>query len=320
MDFSLSFLNSISFFLIPLFSHFSTASGGTVSITQFPAFSTQRYCVQECIYSGRTNGAPPLPRSLSCKLPYSDSCMCRTDLASSASSLLADCISSACSDSPPDVTSAQSLYSAYCASSLPLVASIPTLSIASQEAFSSLRGCAQDCLYGGPSDGSGALPRALQCLGTPAYDGCMCRSDMASTANSFLTVCASKYCQGNTDDIASAISAYTAYCDGAMNKAATTPANGGGSTAPTAASTGAKNTGSSVKVTGSPSSSATTSATNSPSSGKGGLSTGAIVGIVVGPLCSVIVAGVTIYMRYIRHKKKMRVLETQQDGGIKAWK
>jgi hypothetical protein len=106
MDFSLSFLNSISFFLIPLFSHLTTASGGTVSITQFPAFSTQRYCVQECIYSGRTNGAPPLPRSLSCKQPYSDSCMCRTDLASSASSLLADCINSACSDSPPDVTSA----------------------------------------------------------------------------------------------------------------------------------------------------------------------------------------------------------------------
>lgn len=42
----------------------------------------------------------------------------------------------------------------------------------------------------------------------------MCRSDMASTANSFLTICASKYCQGNTDDIAIAVSTYTAYCDG----------------------------------------------------------------------------------------------------------
>ncbi|OCL01288.1 hypothetical protein AOQ84DRAFT_404163 [Glonium stellatum] len=320
MDFSSCFLNTISIFLIPLFSHFAAASGGTVSITQFPAFSTQRYCVQECIYSGRTNGAPPLPWSLSCNQPYSDSCMCRTDLASSASSMLADCINSACSDSPPDITSAQSLYSAYCASSLPLVSAIPTLSIESQEAFSSLRGCVQDCIYSGPSDGSGALPRALQCWGTPAYDGCVCRSDMVSTANSFLTICASKYCSGNTDDIASAVSAYTAYCDGAMNKAAVTAATGGGAAASTAASTGARNTGTSVKATGSASSSPTSSSTGAPSSGKGGLSTGAIVGIVVGPLCSILVAGATIYMRCIRHKKKMEVLETQSPSGIKAWR
>ena len=173
--------------------------------------------------------------------------MCRTDLASSASFLLADCISSACSDSPPD-----------CA--VPLLRLLrqqpPTRCFYSnaqyREPISLLISpwlCA-GLPHSGPSDGSGALPRALQCWGTPAYDGCMCRSDMASTANSFLTICASKYCQGNTDDIASAVSPYTAYCNGAMNKAVTTPANGGGSAAPTAASMGAKNTGSSVKVTG----------------------------------------------------------------------
>ncbi|KAF2495091.1 hypothetical protein BU16DRAFT_561398 [Lophium mytilinum] len=94
-----SFLNLLS--ALAPFLPFTTAES-TFSITEFAAFSVAH-----------------LPWCLSCKSPYADSCMCRTDLAGSVSSMLADCVSSACPDSPPDMTSAQELYGSYCASSLP---------------------------------------------------------------------------------------------------------------------------------------------------------------------------------------------------------
>src|SRR5262245_34395459 len=89
---------------------------GTVSISQFSAYSVQRYCVRECLWEGCSDGNPALPWHLSCNRPYSDNCLCRTDLA--ASSVISSCVNRYCSQNTVDISSAEWLYSAYCASGL----------------------------------------------------------------------------------------------------------------------------------------------------------------------------------------------------------
>jgi hypothetical protein len=87
---------------------------GTVSLAQLTAYSIQRYCVQECIWLGPTDGEAPLPAHLSCPLPYSNNCLCRTDLNAPASSFLTSYVDKWCSGNTVDLSNAVSLYTGYC--------------------------------------------------------------------------------------------------------------------------------------------------------------------------------------------------------------
>jgi hypothetical protein len=200
--------------------HFITLAwaDGTVSIASFTSFGVQRLCVKDCLWGGQPGGGVALPGYLSCPAPYSDSCMCRTDLAVTVSTFLSSCVGNFCSSNAVDISSAINLYNNYCNSKLAVVTSAALLSIESFTAYSTARVCVQDCLYAGLPGGGAALPNALQCADFfgPPYNDCVCRADLWGTVSSFLTSCANKFCTGDTADINSAVSIYTAYCDAAL--------------------------------------------------------------------------------------------------------
>jgi len=83
----------------------------TWSIQSASAFSLLRVCAQGCLGLGPYSYLPAL---LDCPSPILNACVCRTDLASSASSLLTNCANQGCSSNPADVSSVVSLYSSYC--------------------------------------------------------------------------------------------------------------------------------------------------------------------------------------------------------------
>jgi hypothetical protein len=87
------------------------SADGTFTITAFPAYTSQRVCAQGCFYNYGFN----LPNAIGCQSPYLDSCVCRTDLTSSGSSILSTCVNSACSSNSNDLSSAESIYLGYCA-------------------------------------------------------------------------------------------------------------------------------------------------------------------------------------------------------------
>ena len=87
------------------------SADGTFTITTLPAYTSQRVCAQDCFFQFGWN----LPNALGCQSPYLDSCVCRTDLTSSGSSILNSCINNACSSNSNDISSAESLYLGYCA-------------------------------------------------------------------------------------------------------------------------------------------------------------------------------------------------------------
>lgn len=102
--------------------------------------------------------------------------------------------------------------------------------IAQYSLYSSLRQCAQNCVWyqaagdGILVDGTPDLVDVLDC-GDPALNNCVCRSDLMVTASSFLTSCVSKECS-NTNDITSAVAAYSSYCVQAANPPATSTTSG----------------------------------------------------------------------------------------------
>lgn len=187
--------------LLSLLSISSLVSAGTFSLTDFPAFSVQRNCVRYCM-------SYQVPYSLSCKSPYSDNCVCRTDLASTASFIINDCVTSNCPDAPADVTSADQLYDNYCATKLDRLEIFSTFSMTTLQGYSDLRKCGQYCMsYGLASD--------LGCyVSGTVFDQCMCKTDAAKGAASYLTSCVSEQCSGVVADIESAVGAYGAYCGG----------------------------------------------------------------------------------------------------------
>jgi len=87
------------------------SADGTVSINNIPAYSSQRACVQHCLFQGGFND---LGGSLDCPAPLLDSCICRTDLAFSVSSFLSTCVSSGCTSDTVDIGNALSIYTTYC--------------------------------------------------------------------------------------------------------------------------------------------------------------------------------------------------------------
>jgi hypothetical protein len=96
---------------------------GSVSIANSPEFSSQRICVQQCVWCTALN-CYDLAYDLGCPdNPPFDSCFCRTDLTSSALSIISSCANRACSMHSVDVSNALSLYSSYCTVTAPLVIS-----------------------------------------------------------------------------------------------------------------------------------------------------------------------------------------------------
>jgi hypothetical protein len=197
-----------------------TSADGTISLTQFSTFSIQRECVQGCLFEGPAGGNEPLPGYLNCNQPWSDSCYCRTDLAITASSFLNSCANKFCTGNTVDINNAESIYEAYCANNLNAVGYASSYSINSIVAYSSLRNCAQNCLFGGTQNGGPALPYALGC---PNLNGCVCRADLAASASSFITSCVNTWCTGNSADINSAAAVYGQYCDGATATTSSAP-------------------------------------------------------------------------------------------------
>lgn len=107
--------------LLVLYPHLTlaTATAGTVSIGNTPEYGDQRECVQSALWSGRgAAGESNIVDWLGCT-NHLDSCFCRADLASSASSLLTSGINSFCSSDAVDVASGIAVYNSYCSRTEP---------------------------------------------------------------------------------------------------------------------------------------------------------------------------------------------------------
>lgn len=92
----------------------ATTTASIVSIENTPGYQSQRECVQSALWSGRNAGGESnIVDWLGCT-NHLDSCFCRDDLASSASSLLTSGINSFCSSDPVDVASGIAVYNSYC--------------------------------------------------------------------------------------------------------------------------------------------------------------------------------------------------------------
>lgn len=91
-----------------------TTTAGVITIEITPGYLSQRECVQSALWSGRNvAGESNLITWLGCT-NHLDSCLCRDDLASSASSLLTSGINSWCSSDAADVSGGISAYNSYC--------------------------------------------------------------------------------------------------------------------------------------------------------------------------------------------------------------
>ncbi|KAK6535833.1 hypothetical protein TWF281_000083 [Arthrobotrys megalospora] len=106
----------VTLFTLVTLTALSTAQ--TVSIYSLPEFSSALPCVRTCIFctAGWTQ-CDDLGVFLGCDYyePYLDSCWCRRDFYSKATKSLYDCVSAACGGQTRDISSAISMYGAYCA-------------------------------------------------------------------------------------------------------------------------------------------------------------------------------------------------------------
>lgn len=109
------YLATCNFFLLhALLATATTITTGIVSIENTFGFLGQRECVQSVLWSGRIpSGESNVVDWLGCT-NHLDSCFCRPDLASSASSLLTSAINSFCSNDTADVAGGVSVYNSYC--------------------------------------------------------------------------------------------------------------------------------------------------------------------------------------------------------------
>ena len=109
-------------FLLPLvyiLSIFSepALSDSKVSILSTDPYEAQRKCVQFCLWHpGATDDLMPY---IGCTSPWLNECLCRSDLASSASYFLTSCVNKGCSSAPQDVSRAVSVYDEYCTRNAP---------------------------------------------------------------------------------------------------------------------------------------------------------------------------------------------------------
>jgi hypothetical protein len=110
----------------------------------------------------------------------------------------------------------------------------PSISIQNQPAYSGVRPCVQDCLYCGEfwfANCLGGNPGLNNFLSAQSLDALYCRSDLQSSASSFLTGCMDSLCDANSVDLSDGISLYNGYCSiggASLNNYPTTTLGGGG--------------------------------------------------------------------------------------------
>ncbi|KAF2963471.1 hypothetical protein GQX73_g10104 [Xylaria multiplex] len=93
------------------------ATSESVTLTQAAAFASQRPCAQGCFGSNLFPNAGLLADGIGCayRNPQNE-CVCRLDLQPSADDYISNCVDNACSANPLDISSAVSIYDAYCTS------------------------------------------------------------------------------------------------------------------------------------------------------------------------------------------------------------
>ena len=110
--------NTLLLLLLSVF--YATISGqsDTVTITDFASYSDLRPCAAQSCIQWKLDGLSEyvLASAIGCNVISTpeNNCFCRTDLINSAASLLSNCVSSSCNADTNDITSATSIYIAYC--------------------------------------------------------------------------------------------------------------------------------------------------------------------------------------------------------------
>jgi hypothetical protein len=122
-----------------------------------------------------------------------------------------------------------------------------TVSITAQPAFSSVRPCVQHCMFCGEYwlvNCPGSAIGLNNVLSDNGLDALYCRTDLTSTASSYLTSCIYSGCATNTVDLEDGLSLYKGYChiDGASldNYPTLTSTTSSSTTHPTGAVTSTK--------------------------------------------------------------------------------
>ncbi|KAI1108037.1 hypothetical protein F5Y14DRAFT_437661 [Nemania sp. NC0429] len=121
----------VLFFLLHL------AASESATLTQAPAYASQRPCAQGCFAFNLYKGPDRLAQGIGCdyKNPQNE-CICRPDLQSDGDSFLQECVDNACSQNTLDTNSAISIYDNYCANA-GFLRSTPTTSESSTTSSSS---------------------------------------------------------------------------------------------------------------------------------------------------------------------------------------
>lgn len=91
----------------------------TVTLTNSPAYASQRPCAQSCFYIGfSVDGGPDgLADDIGCSVdPIENGCFCRGDLQNEALNTLQSCVSKKCDRKDTDIQAALGIYENYCTS------------------------------------------------------------------------------------------------------------------------------------------------------------------------------------------------------------
>ncbi|KAH8810876.1 hypothetical protein F5884DRAFT_897410 [Xylogone sp. PMI_703] len=95
------------------------ASCATVTLTDLPAYQSQRPCAIDCFYYGFSSKGGPdgIAENIGCNVdPIMNECLCRPDLQAQADAYLSNCVRSKCDQNSLDVNSAVTIYDDYCTS------------------------------------------------------------------------------------------------------------------------------------------------------------------------------------------------------------
>ncbi|KAI3322052.1 hypothetical protein HD806DRAFT_500865 [Xylariaceae sp. AK1471] len=90
------------------------AASEIVSLEQAPAFNSQRPCAQNCFGDG-DSGPWILADGIGCPISnIPNECFCRLDRQPTADAFLQSCVNNKCAQNTIDISSAVSIYDAYC--------------------------------------------------------------------------------------------------------------------------------------------------------------------------------------------------------------
>lgn len=92
------------------------AASESATLTQAPAYASQRPCAQGCFAFNLYKGPDRLAEGIGCdyKNPQNE-CICRPDLQSDGDAFLQECVDNSCTQNSRDTNSAISIYDQYCA-------------------------------------------------------------------------------------------------------------------------------------------------------------------------------------------------------------